>query len=342
MKKALIIRFSSLGDIILTLPIVKILSENNYTIYYLTYSDYREALIENPYITKLLFVEKKETNIFNIFNLIKDLKKYNFDIVFNLHKNLKSIAITNFLNTKTIYNKKYTFFRFLLKIFKINFLKKRESLAKEYVKLLKKVGIKKKFNENDMWLYINHEREKVYLQIESFLYNYVIINPNSSKPTKCLPIDKIIYITKFILEHTNKNIVLIGTGHEELLKCEKILSKIPSIYKNRIKIYANKTTIFQLIIIIKNCDLLITNDSGPMHIAGSFQKNTIAFFGPTTKEFGFIPENKNLKIFQIDLKCRPCSLHGDEKCKLKHFKCMKLIDKKEVCKYIKEVVNNEM
>jgi heptosyltransferase II len=86
-----------------------------------------------------------------------------------------------------------------------------------------------------------------------------------------------------------------------------------------------KTNIKTLSFLISKCHLFITNDSGPMHLASASQIPLVAIFGPTTRELGFFPLGAKSIVVEIDLPCRPCSLHGGEKCPLGHFKCMKEI-----------------
>ena len=84
--------------------------------------------------------------------------------------------------------------------------------------------------------------------------------------------------------------------------------------------------------ILKRSDVVVSNDSSPIHIASAFKKPRIfAIFGPTVKEFGFFHWSLNSEIFETNnLECRPCGIHGSDSCPEKHFKCMKSISPNKV------------
>ena len=102
---------------------------------------------------------------------------------------------------------------------------------------------------------------------------------------------------------------------------------------------AGKTSLTDLMALMRHFKLFITNDSGPMHIAAAFGVPVLAVFGPTTKELGFFPYGKGHRVIEVKgLECRPCALHGGKKCPLKHFKCMNDISVDEVFKNAKEML----
>ena len=125
------------------------------------------------------------------------------------------------------------------------------------------------------------------------------------------------------------SIVLIGSPEENKL-CERIKPN-----ENAINV-AGKTTVLESAAILRNCDLLICNDSGALHIANAVKTDVFAFFGPTTKDVGYYPFRKNDHIFEVELSCRPCGSHGGKKCPLVHHNCMKLIKPEKV---FLEVIN---
>ena len=86
-----------------------------------------------------------------------------------------------------------------------------------------------------------------------------------------------------------------------------------------------KTTLDELGAVLKRGDIVITNDSSPIHIASAFEKTRIiALFGPTVKEFGFFPWSRNSEVLETEnLLCRPCGIHGGNSCPQKHFRCMR-------------------
>src|SRR5207245_7783151 len=94
--------------------------------------------------------------------------------------------------------------------------------------------------------------------------------------------------------------------------------------------WVGQTQLRELIAAVARCNVFLTNDSGPLHIAVATRVPTVAIFGPTTRELGFFPYGSGHRVIERALPCRPCSLHGGAKCPLEHFQCMKLIAPQEV------------
>ena len=92
---------------------------------------------------------------------------------------------------------------------------------------------------------------------------------------------------------------------------------------------AGRTDLFELMDLIGRLSLMITNDSGPMHIAAASGVPTLAIFGPTTRELGFFPYGEGHRVLEARLECRPCGLHGARSCPEGHFLCMRLISVEE-------------
>lgn len=103
------------------------------------------------------------------------------------------------------------------------------------------------------------------------------------------------------------------------------------------KSLVNKTSLRQLCGILSQCDLLLTGDSGPMHLANAVDTPLLAVFGPTTKEWGFFPVGENIRILQKEMPCRPCSLHGKSSC-TRGESCLKRISNAELLENIRSML----
>ena len=100
----------------------------------------------------------------------------------------------------------------------------------------------------------------------------------------------------------------------------------------------NKTNLRELCAVLSRCSLLITGDSGPMHLADAVDTPLLALFGPTTKEWGFFPVGENAHILQKEMPCRPCSLHGKQKCRQKE-SCLEKISTEEIIAHAKKILS---
>lgn len=116
------------------------------------------------------------------------------------------------------------------------------------------------------------------------------------------------------------NLIFIGSKDERAL-CEKIIRESCAIAKN----FAGETDILESAALIDQCDLIICNDSGALHIANAMKTDVFAFFGPTVRSMGYFPYRENDVVFERDMDCRPCGSHGGKKCPLGHHLCMKEI-----------------
>ena len=161
------------------------------------------------------------------------------------------------------------------------------------------------------------------------------IHAGSAWPTKCWPMEYFVELISKLQTELGVQVVLVGGGKQDTDLGEKICQ----LAKGHAASLCGKTSLADLMALMKHLSLFITNDSGPMHIATAFDVPTLAIFGPTTRELGFFPYGQGHRVMEVkNLECRPCALHGGKKCPLGHFKCMKDITPGEVFKNAKEML----
>ena len=316
--KILIIRFSSIGDIILTEPISYVLQKK-----------FPDAEID--YLTKKNYIPliKSFREIENIYHKnCKEIFRNKYDIILDLQSKLNSYLISFRLKAlkKLHYNKKH--------LLRLLIVKKLTNSSIDTVLTLYFSPLKK--------LYIAYEKQKPVLipkkskKVDELFDNLknnrklIAIFPGAKHNTKKYPKE---YFVQFILINKNRyNFVLLGSIEEENLS-NFISNKTGNIH--------NLTGFFnlsELIYFISKVDIVISNDSGPMHIAAALSKPQIAIFGSTHPNLGFAPLNEKAIILQKNLPCRPCHIHGRKSCPLKHFRCMKDISPYELSKAVKKLI----
>ncbi|PCI93842.1 MAG: glycosyl transferase [Flavobacteriales bacterium] len=323
--KILVVRFSSIGDIVLTTPVIRCLKEQvegDVEIHFLTKQQYKSVVANNPYISKIHTIAKSTNEI------IDELKKEKFHYIVDLHKNLRSKRVIKNLKVFSFSFDKLNYQKWLFTTFKINKLPKIH-IVDRYLDAVKSFGI---VNDNKGLDYFIGENDKVNLSELPLAHQkgYIAFAIGAQHATKRLPTDKIISICKRL----NQPIILLG-GKEDDITAHKIKDAVGDMIYNA----CGKYSINQSASLVEQCKSLITHDTGLMHIGVALGVKIVSVWGNTVPSFGMYPyyPNKPEKFVVIEnnnLKCRPCSKIGYDKCPKKHFKCMNDIEEEDIVKAI--------
>jgi len=316
--KILIIRLSSIGDIVLTEPVVRCLKEfyPDAEIEYLTKEQYKPLIEFFQGVSKII----PYTNNNQTANLLKD-KQY--DILIDLHGKYKTWCLKNKLQAKVkvTYNKQHLQRRLIVK--KLT-KKSIDSTLQLYMSIFSKLKLDVSGKEYQPSLTINTDRKDIRVKMkigdDEEQKKMVGIFPGALHQTKRYPIKQFAEFIDLCAQGNKFRFVLLGSEKDSPLARE-----IEDLCQVKPLNWCRKFELKQLIEFISMFDVIITNDSGPMHMAAALNKKQIAIFGATHPKLGFRPLNDKAKIIQIDLSCRPCSLHGGSTCPRIHFKCMKNI-----------------
>jgi ADP-heptose:LPS heptosyltransferase len=315
--KILVIRFSSIGDVVLTTPVIRCLKKQrpDVEVHYITKPEYKLLLSGNPYIDKLLLLKP------DLGDTIRELRAENYDYIIDLHHNQRTFLIKLRLMVRSYSFNKLNFKKWLLTTFKINTLPKKH-IVDRYMETLSVLGVKNDNEGLDFFIDAKDEVDIYTLPIE-FRNGYIGWAIGAKQNTKKLPIEKIVAG----INEMNMPIVLLG-GKEDATSGEEIISKCPS---KQVHNACGKYNLGQSASLVKQASAIITNDTGLMHIAAAFKKKIVSVWGNTVPAFGmypYLPVNaKPATILEVQgLKCRPCSKLGYAKCPQGHFKCMNEID----------------
>jgi ADP-heptose:LPS heptosyltransferase len=330
MPKFLILRFSSIGDIVLTTPVIRCLKQqgNDAEIHFALKKSFAEALAHNPYVDKKFFLED------DLSDLVSQLKKENYDYIIDLHHNQRTFLIKKRLGVKSFSFRKLNFEKWLMVNFKINRLP-NESIVDRYMKTVESFGVKNDGQGLDY--FISAEDEKAVESLpDNFRSGYDAFVIGAKHFTKQLPAEKIISICKII----SSPVILLG-GKEDSDKAEKIIQGLPSNLKLQTSNLCGKLSLSQSAAIIKHAKKVITHDTGLMHIAAAFKKEIISVWGNTIPEFGMAPYYGEFKVQSSrlevpNLSCRPCTKIGFEKCPKGHFNCMMMQDENKIADEVNE------
>lgn len=324
-KKILIIRFSSIGDIILTEPVVRKLRQlyPSARIDYLTKPGNSDLVRMFPQINNLLLWEDK-------IQLLKSIRSQKYDLVIDLHNKFNSCIVKYISGAKQIltYQKKHFLRTMIVKKLARSFI---DSTTKHYFSVFRKLNsdIYNEINNTDLLsadyyplLNPGDISEKINRVMEEYQIStkkpLLAVFPGATHFTKQYPVD--LWIETINLLGNQYEIVLMG-GHQEKYQATRIRNSC----KNKPIDLCGVFNLQELTEFLNVCTLIMTNDSGPMHIAAALKKPQIALFGATHTSLGFKPLNSNALIIQQNISCQPCSLHGGKECPKGHFKCMRSI-----------------
>ena len=303
-QKILVIRFSSLGDIILSFTLLRKLRRQfpETQIDFATKPEFADAVNLCGMTNEVLLLK---SGVKDLRRVIADRK---YDIIVDIHSNLKSIYVSSMNSHRIVRVKKDRFKKFLLVNGKINLFSEIIPVYKKYL-----LAARELLEENDL----NFETsELMFKEIGVPEKRYIVIAPSSKHFTKTYPVNKFISLIKSLIE---TKVVLVGSDSEtDKNICSKIENECSGVIN-----YCGRLELKELVHAIMRSELVISNDSAIMHLAEAVNKKVVAIFGSTVKEFGFYPQLQTTKVYeQNGLACRPCSHIGLSECPVISFACM--------------------
>ncbi len=327
-EKILIIRLSSLGDIVLATPVIRSLRKKfrQSRIYFLIKRGYRDLLKNDPDIFSLIEFDpyEKHKGISGFGKLVEELRAFDFDLVVDLHSNLRSRLIRCVLKARIrVKCDKRWLNRFLLVHFKF-FGANPPHTVDRYLETLKRIGVNSR--EKDPRIFSDQDDE-------NFLKDFLIkrrvegddivvgIHPGARWETKTWSEEKFVKVCRILNQKPNHRILLFGDQ-----KDHDLIERISSCTKDQKLLRAVNLPLGKLMSLIQRCDCFISNDSGPMHVASALGVPVVAIFGPTHPKLGFSPKGSQNVVLTANVKCSPCSLHGERKCRKQSRYCMDLIE----------------
>jgi ADP-heptose:LPS heptosyltransferase len=325
--KILIIRFSSIGDIVLTTPVIRTLKTqlNEAEVHYVTKPGYAGILENNPYVDKVHVLEG------SLSNLIGKLKQEKYDFVADLHQNVRSRTIRTSLGRKSCSVNKINLEKWLMVNLKVNRLPSVH-IVDRYMETISELGVKMDELGLDYFIPEKDEVEREWLP-ETHRKEFVAFAIGGQHATKKLPFKRMIELC----DRINKPIILLG-GKED----QEVGEQIEQFFKRndddaeteeKLHVGLNKKAIIfngcgkfnlnQSASLVKQSQAVFTHDTGLMHIAAAFKKQVFSIWGNTIPAFGMYPYRTKFTVFENNnVGCRPCSKIGFQKCPKGHFKCM--------------------
>jgi ADP-heptose:LPS heptosyltransferase len=314
--KILILRFSSIGDIVLTSPVIRCLKQQlGAEVHFLTKNAFAIMQKSNPYLDKVYSFEKNTNEV------LQNLKKEQYDWVIDLHNNFRSQKLKFQLNRPSKSFDKINVQKWLLVNFGINCLP-NSHIVHRYMATVAHLEVK--YDDAGLDFFIpekeNFDLSKLNLNLKPNQYTAFVIG--ATHATKRLPDEKIIEICKNITHP----VVLLG-GKDEAATGAMIATQSGKHIYN----VCGMLNLFQSASVVRQAAQVVTHDTGLMHIAAAFNKSMVSIWGNTVPSFGMTPffkevPEKNIIIENTAISCRPCSKIGHTQCPKGHFDCMKKLE----------------
>jgi heptosyltransferase-2 len=322
-ERILVIRLSSLGDILLTTPLLRVLRGYcpEAQIDFLTKATYQDVLRTNPCVDRLLLLEPQQ----GLRETLGRLRQTRYDILLDLHRTLRSrLLYHGILAQRKLAYTKHTLRRALFVHLGWNTLQAMTPVPELYMAPLRCLGMTMSLPPLEMHLTAeSQEAMQVYLQQklpESWRWPLLAVAPGARWSTKRWPVERFAVVAQTLAQAQQAAVVVLGSAEDSQL-AQKLCQQLSVPVLNS----TGKLSLMHTAALLQQCHLLLSNDSGLMHMAAALRVPVVAIFGPTVQEFGFYPFKASAEVVSAILACRPCSTKGSTSCPRGHHQCMQQV-----------------
>lgn len=318
--RILVIRLSSIGDIILTTPVLRRLAER-----------FPGARID--YCTKPPFLALLEhSGLPGKIYTTDQLPEGPYDLVVDLQNNIRSRRITRAIKAaKVVRYKKQNWKKLLLVRAKLNLFGKDESVVDRYQAGLAGYGIGDDGKGCELTPFID-DRDWASSVLGDEGAKTLAVCFGAKHMTKRYPSRDFASIIEHLHSRLAIRVLLLGGGEDSPFAQEIMSALSPKAASATID-FSGRCSLMQTAALLERCDAVLTNDTGLMHMASAFHHKLFVIFGSSVREFGFLPYHVESRLFEVDgLTCRPCSHIGRQRCPKGHFRCMRDIPQGPIIK----------
>ena len=317
--KILILRLSSIGDILLCTALIRQIRTTypDAQIDFIIKKEFFDLLRYNPHLNTLYEVDKKDGRR-GLKELRQIIKKNDYDYILDLHNNFRTNYLHGFLSgTNKNKIKKDYLKRLLLVKFKINIYDEVITIPQRYFDVARELKVEDDHQGLEIHWHTGEIGRANELSASLKQKPYFVLACGAGFFSKQWPLEYFRELIQKLLSTHQESIVILGSKSE----AERFRSLVIS---DRVRNLAGELTLLEAAAVIAEARAVVSNDSGLMHMATAVKTPVLAIFGSTVEELGFFPFRSEHRVLQnIDLNCRPCSHIGKNHCPKKHFKCMR-------------------
>ncbi|WP_400193723.1 glycosyltransferase family 9 protein [Hymenobacter sp. B81] len=314
--KILILRFSSIGDIVLTTPVVRCVKQQvpGARVHFATKPAYRGLLEANPYVDRVHCLTG------TLGELVRELQAEEFDFIIDLHHNLRTALIKLRLGRPGASFDKLNWQKWLLVNTKVNVLPPVH-IVQRYLAAAALLGVQDDGRGLDYFIPPAQEVEVAAVLPAAFRGGYVAFAIGAQHATKRLPVERIIELCRQL----RQPVVLLGGPEDETTgHVVELAFQGPAVQATVVYNACGRFSLHQSASLVRQAQLVVSHDTGLMHIAAAFRKPIVSVWGNTVPAFGMYPFRTPFRALEVPgLACRPCSKIGYAKCPQGHFRCMR-------------------
>jgi heptosyltransferase-2 len=313
-SRLLVIRLSSLGDVVLTTPVLEALKSvwPKAHLTFLTKGAFAPVFKSHPQVDEIAVFEEK-----GLWGWAGEIRRRKFDVVIDLHGTFRSRlwAFVSGAPRRVRYDKRVGARRWLVWTKHVS-SRLAGGVVDRYLETLLALGVPPAGRLPKLYVG-SDERLSDPLERRLGAGPFIAVAPGALHATKRWLPERFAETAERLSE--GRPVVLLGSAADGSA-AEQVFQSLKSPAQNVV----NQTTLREMMWVLQRSVLLLTNDSGAMHVAAALGVPTVAIFGPTVKPFGFFPVGAWASVIEArELDCRPCSLHGSATCPRGHFRCMK-------------------
>jgi len=326
--RILCVRFSSIGDVLLTTPLVRVLRRRHpdAELYFVTKRAMAPLVVENPHLTRVIELDPQE----RMTDLARRLRTLGPTHGLDLHGSVRSLALRWLVPCSWSGYSKRKLARTTLIATKINIYGKQVPVPERYFEAARALDVAPDGGPPEFFLapaaraHMKHWLAEVGLDQKPF----VVIAPGAAHATKRWPSQHWQVLTER-LQQVGYGVVAVGGPADRAL--------VTALGARVINV-AGEFTLQETGACLARAAVLVSGDTGVMHMASGVGTPVVALFGPTVEPFGFFPYTRRAAVLERDLGCRPCSAMGTDRCPLGHHRCLEEILPAEVAAAVQRLV----
>lgn len=337
-KRIVIFRLSSIGDIILSSALIRTVRKQypDAQIDFVVKKQFASLVQYNPHINTVYTINR-EDGLVGLKTLAQKLRNQQYDVFLDIHKNFRSVYVRMRCGAKQTYiYRKNVIKRSLLIGFGLDLYKPARPVYQRFIDAAKPIGVEDDGMGTEFFVPQHKQKIVDELIAEQNMQQkrIVVLCPGASFKNKQWLPEGFTEVANRLCDNEKNAVVVIG-GKAEYEVGEHIRAQSGW----RVHNFCGNFDLLESAALIERASVVCANDTGMLHLAEALKIPVVGIYGPTVRQFGFYPLLSSSKVVEVeDLKCRPCTKMGMNHCPKKHFNCMRQITAQQVLGAIESVL----